>query len=273
MDTCPVVKVIREIHGAGLADEDTGRVALAWQSQSRRKRGGAEDNDDGTISKSVVMDEVAFYITMRKMELARFELSAPSVTACAAKYRSMFRDTIDVTYSELYTRLVDKVVGHTMRDRFVRLIDMLGDMESLIIIKADMLARDGRAINVSLPDMCVGPSVAIVHQPEVLCAAANIIIDYVNNIRIDSLLRTPTGPSRIPHIAAYSGPTPDMTTAVSSIVASTAAGYMAGMQKILSHEVELAMYVRDVEAYHCKVINHLGAVFVVCDQLIDGLRA
>jgi hypothetical protein len=264
---CPVNRVIKEIRGSGMFDDDaedsTARVI---------KLGGS----DGSSGESCVLDEMSFYIMSRRIALARFEISNPTVAGCEAKYKSMFHDIVGKEYKALCWHIIDTALEKKhLYNQFVRLVDLLGAVEELIIARVEALGRAGAPVNVSLPELVLFPHVdrVIVYQPAALAETINQIIRYVNKININSILKEPVAGS-ISAVGVFSGPALDFSTRIEPISSAgrpTVESYMAGMRKILNQELEVAEYVRELEKYHCVIINHMNRIYDVCRQMVGGL--
>lgn len=245
MDACPVVRVINEIRGGGFDDDgDRGLVKLGGG-------GGA----------CFILDDMSFYIMSRKMELARFELTKPSEAACRLKYRIMFPyATTGATYAHIMNNVFKKKYVY---DQFMQLVTLIEKMESLIIDKISNMSA--QQMNVSLPDIILLPDVdQFIHHPAVLCKTMNQIIDYINKIDVNSLLRESVR-TNIAKIECFKGDPPEMSTRF------TPAQNIPDMKKMLDLELSVAGYVKNVEEYHCYVIDHVNEIYDACGRIIDGL--
>lgn len=255
--TCPVVRVIREIRGSGLYDDDNSSNVI--------KLGGA-DNE-------FICDDMTFYITVRKMEFARFELSRPDYAACKQFYAKKFKNIVNIDYSQLYKRIIDDALKKKFLYRqFVDLVEIMGEIEQMVELKVIKSARKGLPINISIPDIFILPHIdqLIIYRTDILAQTMNKIIDYVNKINVNTMLSEPVI-SNIQHVPAFTGDVPVMTTQIPELTASNADEYITGMQSILNHEMVVANYIHSIEKYQCSVINHLNQVYIICKKIIAGL--
>lgn len=260
MTICPVVKTICEIRGAGTYIDDP-----ELHDNNVIKIGGVE----------FVCDDMSFYIMSRKMRLARFELSRPSLIACEAGYSNMFRNVVGIDYATLYTRIIDSALKKKyVYYQFMQLVDLIGEMEQLIIARIDTAGRSGQSINISLPDLFLLPHLdrCIVARPDVLAHTMDKIIEYINKINVNALLKEPVR-GIVPRVAKFSCLAPDMKTVIPPIDASSVEEFISGMHKTLEHEIVVASYIQDIEKYHCMVINHMNQVYDICKKIIDGLTS
>lgn len=250
--SCPVRRVIAEVRGAGL--NESGAVKI----------GGSES------SCTIVCDSMDFYITSRKMDFARFELMNPDIDACARKCDSMFVGT----YAELYRHLIDKVIDRHLYTQFTQLIKLIGDMESVIISKIAIAARTNAAINVTLPNILLLPHIdsVILYRPDLLCLTVNKIIDYMNKINVNVILRSPLI-IKIDRVPMPNIRPIDMSREIERPVAGSAHEYLVGIKRSLDMELEVAAYAQDVEKYHCEIIARLNIVFDYCKKIINGIGA
>lgn len=260
---CPVVKAIGEIRGGGIYSDDAEET-----NNNLIKIGGSDSEVE------FVCDDMSFYIMSRKMELARFELSKPNLAVIEAKYNAMFRDVVGIDYSALYTRIIDRALKKKyIYDQFVQLVDLLGSMEQTIAAKVDALGRKGQPINISLPDIFLLPHVdtLIVYRPDILADTMNKIIDYVNKININALLKEPLN-IHIPRVEKFAGSPPDMKTKIEPVQStSSPEEFLAGMHKILDQELVVAKYIQEIEKYQCEVINHVNKVYDACKKIIANM--
>jgi hypothetical protein len=205
------------------------------------------------------------------MELARFELARPSAELARVRSGRMFH-TADKTYGDVYVRILDRVFRRYIYDDFVQLVDLLGDLEGLIIQRVEVLAREGRPINVSLPDFFLLPDVdkAIIYDPNTLHKTINLIIDYVNALGIDALLPDPHR-VKIAPLEQFAGKAPDMQTKLQLAPTDTSNDTLIWMKKRLTQELEVAEYVREIEGYHCAAISRVQEIRAVCSGLVDKM--
>ncbi len=272
LDSCPIITTIHEIRGAGIyaddQEESTDRLIKVIRADTR----GASSAQQIEY----VMADVSFYMMSRKLELARFEVSNPTLTACKLKHKKMFSSIIGLTNAELCTYIIDKALNKKyLYTQFTRLVDLIGDIEGLIIDQVDALGRDGRQINVSLPNITFLPHIdqLIIYNPTALEQTTNKIIDYINKLNVNSILAAP--------IVTKLRPVPPFrpTVPLDSISqwaddlapTDTVSGYLLDMKKMMSREMLVATYVNEIEKYHCDVINHMTAIYLTCKLLVDGL--
>jgi hypothetical protein len=258
---CPVARAAAEIRGGDIYTDDNE------ESTSRLiKIGGVE----------YVFDDAAFYIMSRKMELARFELRRPSPAQIVVKCKNMF--VVPITRGELYYALIDKIFKNKyVYTQFIKLVDLLGEMEGLIYSHIEHIARNGQPVNISLPDITLLPFIdqLITYRPDILCATMNKIIDYVNRINISAIVKITQ--THIAPMAPFSG---ELTRSDEKIEFN---GEFNGkfdekitiddMKKMLDIELEIASYIRTVEEYHCDVINHMNNVVDACESIIGALSS
>lgn len=252
---CPVVATINEIKGAG------------WYA--------ADDSDDvvvlgGSDSTQYVCDEMSFYMTTRKMDLARFELKRPSVEEYAKFYARGYSEYADITYSEMYTKLIDRALKKKLLyAQFVDLVTLISDMEDLILSRVEAAGRAGQSINVSLPDIILLPHIdsIIIYRADALEKTINKIISYINKINVNSLIKDPVA-INVAHVRGFDAKM-ESQTVIPGVHATTADEYLAGIKMMLEHEIKVAEYIRELEKYQCYVINHLNQVYDICKKIIS----
>jgi hypothetical protein len=263
--TCPVVRAIKEIRGAGLYQdensESTDRVI---------KIGG---NNSPT---ELVCDEISFYIMVRKLELARFELSKPNIEDCRIKYKKMFGEVVGLDYSSLYSRLIDTVLdkSHIYR-QFVELINLIGELEQTIIIVVRTVGTRGTPINMSVPDMFLHPHIdkLIIYRPDILSDTINKVIDYVNKLNINSILTEKITVSVAPVEKFKPKHLPSMDTIINPAENEIPSPekFIEVMQSILGQETEVANYIGEIEQYQCYIINRVNEIYDVVRRMINGI--
>lgn len=260
MNICPVVETIKEIRGSGLWIEDDDQENII-------KLGGSESNT------SIVCDNVAFYMMTKKMDFARFKLSKPNYNACKSKYHKDFKK-ITGTYAEVYTRLIDNVLKKNyMYTQFTDLVDLIYNMELLIVSRVESESRAGHNINISLPDIILLPHIdkLIIYRPDILTETINKLINYINKVNINSIIKDNIR-ADIPNVEKFDKKL-DMATKIISREdePGDAEEYITEMNILLDQEMIVADYVREIEKYHCIVINYLNKVYDVCKKLIAAL--
>lgn len=252
---CPVVVAIESIRGGFYGGEtQCGENNLV-------KLGGSDSSSE------FICDDMTFYMMQRKMELARFELSRPDAEQQKIKCISMFRDTSDATYYQIYVRLIDRALKKKyIYDQFVQMIDLIDEMEQLVAARVELAGRKGIPINISIPNIFFLPHIdqVIIYRPDVLADTINKIIDYMNNLNLNAILKTPIM-NKIAHVDKFTGQL-DMTARIDAVD-----GTLEGMHSALNKELEVATYIREIEKYQCGVINHVNNVYDKCKKIIDSL--
>ncbi len=254
MDTCPVVQAVSEIYGGNIYEDEecTARVI---------KIGG---ND-------VVFDDASFYIMSKKMEYARLAVN-PSLEILSNRYQLMHKAS---NYESLYKHIISQVFDKKyLYNQFIRLINLIGDIGELIVTKCNHAARSGHAINVSLPNIDLLPTVdvLIVEDPLILHQTINNIIDFITKINVNSLCKLP-GNLHVDKIQPFAAPGLDMSTTIALGNPKTEEEYLGAIKSLVDHEIIVATYVREVESYHINAINTINKIFAKCDELITRLGA
>jgi hypothetical protein len=187
----------------------------------------------------------------------------------------MFGDIAGATQSVLYFRLVDKIISKTvLYTQMNNLRELLSAMVDLIISKINRLRN--QPINITLPGQLPEIDAIIAYRPDILTRVCNNLITYVNEINVNSLLKTPLTVS-VPLVVSFSGSEPGTVNtervqkALHIDVAHDAAGYIKIMDETLEFEMEIADHIHALERYHCTVINALNPAYHVCQQIINGL--
>ncbi len=248
---CPVVSAIEEIRGGGWEDDCMGDTNVV-------KIGGIE----GSI---YVSDDVQYYMMTKKMEIARFELSQPGLVECRIKYH------VILNRSRTVSGVINRTLPSHLYRQFVELVDIIGSMEDVILLRIKTLNRTGRYCNLSIPDIILLPNIdqIIIYRPDILCQTMNKIIDYVNKINVSALLKTPIV-AQISKVSALEIEPPIIANFTETIF-STADEYIAEIKKINTEEMKVCEYVKNIEKYHVEVINHMNQVYDYCQKIIDNM--
>ncbi len=262
---CPVVEAINAIRGGGIYKDD-----MEDDPSAIVRVGGVE----------YVMNDISYYISSRKIELARFELSRPTLQACKAKYKKTFAPLTGLTYSALRVHIIDRAIDRPFAyEAFINIVDLIGKIEELIIDVVATLARKGKPINISLPDMLFLPHIdrIIVYDPAAMEHTMNKIIEYINKLDVGSITDAPKLTQRIPNVARFIPPAAVDDMAHSTVVSpdtstlSTPEDYIAAMKTISEAETHVTEYVSGIEKYHCVVVGHMQQVYDRCALLVDSL--
>lgn len=246
---CPAMAAIREIHGSGIYTDDDSRVV---------KIGGAE----------IVVDDVSYYMMIRKIELARFELARPTEGQCAAKYASMFHSSIGLDFTAMYSHILDKSLNKRhIRAHFIQLVDMISAMEEVISAKIAKMGMADEPINVSLPNVFLLPHIdkLLAYRPDVLADTMNQLVDYMNKLNVNAIISAPIT-SRLDPVAPFTATPPTIVMGPRTPTET----HLAAMKRLLAQEELVALYVREVETYHVAVMNS-GAIYDRCKKIIDTI--
>lgn len=236
---CPVVAAIREIRGAGLddIDGDGGRTVII---------GGH----------ARVVDEVAFYMMTAKLELARFELSAPG-PAAIARFATSHQWTTPTDTRAVYERVIRQTVG---RSGLVEQLDavetMLFQLAELVMTRVDQLSAEGKPIDVSIPGHMPAITPDVLYRPDLLAEVVRGLITWVDHLSIDSIIQRPPRPDGIGLSIPLTPPSPPEPKKINAVGKSSPAT-MADLRARHNAEMEVCELVRGVETFHCSVITAL----------------
>ncbi len=262
--TCPLVQAINQIRGGGFYND------------------GAEESD-GTIVKigggdtEYVCDDTSYYINVRFIELARFELSKPNVEQCKAKFNKLFGwMSENATRRDVCRRMIDaSSMKALVYNQFIKLIDILGKLNDFIVAAVVDAGRQGRRVNVSIPDILFPPDVDvyIIYNTKLLTHTMNLVLSYMSKLNINDLLDAPITekfdviPDFKPSVDLNFG---EKIPAASAL--QTPEQYMARMKALLQFEADTAKYVQEVEKYNCGVVNQVNRVFSVVEKIIRHVK-
>ena len=252
--SCPVVRVISEIKGSGVFKSD-----LEYTNDRVVKIGGNDSNVEQ------VCDNIQFYIMTRMLDMARFELSRPTLDQCRNKSVSMFNNTAGKTYSQIYDMLMTKC--NKLSKQFDGLIKVMDDFEKHLLSKISKLTE----INITLPDVVFIPDTEIlIYRPDILKYTIDKIINYVNAINVNSILCTPVT-TNIELTPEFKTSALNWDTIIDQPTGSTSEEYIISMQKSLDSEMIVAEYANSVEKYQVDIINHMNTVYDILKKIIKGL--
>jgi hypothetical protein len=246
--SCPVVVAIKEIYGSGVYDTDQPTYIV----------GG---ND-------VVIDDVTFYTSMRKLTLARFELKKPDANACAVFYTRHFAHIAGKSHEDIKRLIIDAIPKHVL-STINNLIDLVEQLESSIVMKMENLSRELSTcnLNATLPSLTITTTDAIMYNTELVTTATNAIIDYNNTIQLTCLEDITV--DIVDKLDAF---TVESTGNISELVeAETSEQYFAVMHKMLQEEMVVAEYVKKIEQYHINAICKLNQVLKSLEKIINVL--
>lgn len=271
--TCPVVKALTEIRGgwlgAGTDGEDHSTKVI--------KIGGA-----GGVE--YVNDNVAYYITSRKISLARLRLQMRSGQSSARLPAAVvqFAHLNGKKYKEIFMHLVNHVVRrHYLLDQLVGLIDLINQLEIIVSIKSAELARQNQPTNISLCSLVIPPeyTAAVTYNPAALYIVARHIITYINKMNLNSIsaaetaapprMEAPIAPdelsAEIANFADKQAPQFDLN------VTASPEQLLSQLEELLRHEEIVAEVVQKMEKYQCEVINKLNPAYDIIVGVLNGM--
>jgi hypothetical protein len=280
--SCPVVRTIEELYGgyeysSQQPNDDSTRTTLI--SPSGISGGGSSSLD-------ISMESAKFYITMRKLQFARAELTVSrgptDVTTDVTPIQSALTDALnDVTtptdsstptalgdnavyfermfknyYGKTSKQILEEVIGQSRRKLYLvitRTIDIIEVMEGLCSGK---LARDFPS-GMSLPTIYFDPEALESSDPEALHREINKIIDYANKVCVGGVKTTISPMSNFDKkLREFTVPAP-------------AAKSIAEYRQLLDLDMEVATYAHALEQHHCAAIKKLGEVMNLCQRVVD----
>jgi len=249
MDVCPVVKCIKEIKGGAAYTKDKHAASLVLG-------GGPEE---------YICDETSYHIMLRKITVSRFELTRPESAGISAMYKKMFAG---YPPGYLYHYLIDKILDKKYPVRqFVRVIDIIGEMEKLIMSKIAIYGKQGLHINVSLGDIVLDPTVykIMMYRPDILQNVVNSIVNYTNKLNVNAILKQRIT-SNISLLAEFTHVRP-----AAAIDPAAQVSTMEELKAAVAREVLMCEHLHQLEVYHCTAVGKLGEVYSVCKKIITDI--
>lgn len=258
---CPLIVAIGDIRTGGFYSDD------------------AEDLDNAVVcvgggDTEYVCDDTSYYLNLRMIEIARFELAKPDLEKCRAKFERMYGWLQGKTREQLYRKLIDdSQMKRLLYRQFLSLVEAIVRLEDLISVKVIEHSRKGKPINVTIPDIMLLPHIdtQIIYEPAVLTKTMNAILGYMDKLNIGSMLSGPIGetfelvPDFAPtHIPNFKDIAPKLRAPLGS-----PEQYINEMKILLSFETETTKYIQELERYHCLVINHVNKVHRVMKKIIE----
>lgn len=260
---CPVVRTIKEIY-----------------KRTNSYDGGSETEDvkltlvGGEEKMPVIYGDMDFYMTVRKLEVARFELGKPDIEKCT-RYL-LAHPFANKSYHDVYITILRASPSKSFLYRqFVDLYNMVKTMEMTIM---ENIGKYKKCVNISLPSLAINGSVdvAMLYKPNILQQIAEALVDYMNELDISciasSVSRPGDKPSRKKFKLEAKPPTViDMKKIVPHISGDslTTTSAIEKIHEILSCEIEVANYIRQIEGYQAEIIDVMNDIFAQCQLIVD----
>jgi hypothetical protein len=246
--SCPVVRAIEELYGSFDYAASNGASEYIPSGVS----GG------GYTSTSVSMESAKFYITMRKLQYARAELSAGNlgadtpianalgVSAGSKYFERMFAQYYGKNSQQILAEILGR--GGGLYLAMTRAVDIIDIMEGVC---CTVLARDFPS-GMSLPTVVFDPdAIENINRPVNICREVNKIIDYANKLCIGGVT------TKIPPLPEFTAQLRDFTFA------------RAEYSQLFAEDMEVAEYAHALEQYQCAAIEKINAVMELCQSVID----
>lgn len=249
---CPVVAAINEIQGAGLLDEEDSRIVNIV---------GADE--------PIIHDEMSFYITKRKLDFARFELSKPNADECRIKYDKMFRDIAGRNYEQVYIYLLLQLDSRYIAEQFAKIFDIIIYTGQLIAQK--IIIHPTANISIGAEPYIPQNIYSIIMRPTALTICINQICRYISSLNIASIIG-PDIDQNIPQLAPFKKSFDLNRSIINTDMTDKSADQCLDIiRDMLSQELEIARYVRDIELYQCDALNHLYRAYAICEKIVTRL--
>lgn len=235
---CPVVATIREIKGS--AEYKRGGSAVI---------GGEE----------YCFDNAMFLYNIRKLELARLEMSRPDLTTLQArpyKYRT-FRDIMAeiTTQANMQASHMDPMYP----------IELAHDAVRLFFATLTKKITKSRDANVTIPhlDFTGDPTDAI-----------NALVKFVNGVNVNSLLREPSKHAKIQLLRPPQLVEPDLDTpaGVDTTAATSPDEVITALKAALAAEEVVYTYAAAVERSDCAIAAKAAEVVAALVELTGLLK-
>lgn len=230
---CPVVAAIREIKGS--AEYKRGGSAVI---------GGNE----------YCFDNAMFLYNIRKLELARLELSRPDLTTLRArpyKYR---------TFSDISA----EIGSHSAH--LERAIGLASGAVAAFFAALTKKISQSRSANITIPHL--GDTTG---DP---LTAVNALVTFVNGLNVNSLLREPLTRGKIQLLAAPSHPEVDLSarTGVETTTATSPGEIIAALKTALAAEEAVYLHAASVESFQCAAAAKAAEVVAALSEMAVLLK-
>lgn len=274
--SCPVKQAIKEIRGSGIVDDAEWKVAYlrgigpehghyAMYPEEYKPSGHVNlsrvEGGTATPLAMYICDDTAFYITTRKIMLARFELEEGMPEQCEAFIAANLAHLPGRSRQDIAVGLIESILQDHVKTQLMALAALLDQLEQYLLAKIEVAARSGKKFKVSIPNLAFDVEIdaGAAHDLPRLQWTLNSIITYVNNLHLGDLVA-----GKPPQIAPLEDP-PQLSGA-DMIVARD-----GGVAELVGEELDILEYVRAVEQYRCRAIGKMNEIYDVCRGLIDGL--
>ncbi len=253
---CPVINARREIKGSH------------WYKAENVINGGATG-----IDCEMTYGEMCFYMSTRRMDVARFQLKKPSLGPCVVYLTRLVY--AGKSYKWLYNHIIAQMPFTILYRAFTRTYDILihfGEyMSDLVVARA----HKGSPINVSLPDLTLGPAtdMAVIMHPGALHDSIKAFLKYLGAFNVKSLVGT--GGITIPKHLATPPQEINMETTIPEafdMETLTAEIALEKINALLKHELTVAEYIYAIEVYHVAAIETMNAIQQACANYIKNTK-
>lgn len=257
-EKCPVVAAIEKLRVGGFyADEDD------YKSEFLVVVGEGEESHE------YICDDAIFYLTVRSIDVARLKISKPDLAKCKERFESWFGGVSGSTYAQVYKRILSQSESRKLLvDRFARVMDLLKRLEDWLLLRVHELARAGKPINVTLPDIIWydNGNDNRKDSPAAVRDMVNQLVDLVNRFNLGSLLHKHKLTKHLP-LDDFQTPQPDWSKKVPDFKPTTVDEYIRDMEAMIDIETEVGGYIKAVSKYYCDAINKLGELAEECQKI------
>lgn len=252
--TCPIVKAFDSLKSGGWDPDDQ-------TSDENLITGGGD--------KAYVADDVCYRVNFVTLSVARLEASKPTPDKLRAKLAELFpyySAGRPLRYNDIYLYLLkDMLTANIMGGKLITMVQKVLYLNAWIFGKVMDAARAGRPINVTIPPLTVPPIRADGPlEPTKIMSVLNGVEAYITGLNLGDLL----GKITLPKPELSEPPKPPV---MSKEVAVPAAGPdLAIMKALLAAELEVCEYLRHLEKYQCKMINHVNSIYDTLHSLMQN---
>lgn len=260
---CPAMAAVLEIKSGGW-DVSPDAVMIGG-------RGGEE----------VVCDSVNFYVTSRRLRIARLQIDAAAraknnpadmdhigdtfARTCDQMFGKHWKDGRPISRGELYERIMSEVGAGGIRAQIFAILDAIAALERLVMNSAIKSAR-----SLTLPDIVLPAEadLAAFYVPAAARAICNRVVDYVNQLNINAILAEPV----VARIKPLTDPAPEtLPRPGDPWYFGQFPASIDDLSSAFSAEIGVAEYAKSAEKFHVVVAKKMCEVFEVIEKMTDGL--
>lgn len=228
------------------------------------------DNEDTNVVKGgndmqFISDNMIYYTTYKKIEIARLSLTDFESAEYTRKYKQLFGSIAGKSYQQIYEKHINETMSPILYNNINDLLALVNKMEDLVMLK---LINNKRTLNLTLPTFEVEIDKTDMYDPEKITNIVNQLVSRINILNINTLLSAPINSNITKSEIKLEKP---QWFGKDRSIRKLTSATMADINNAMKAEQEILDYLILIERHYAGLANKIYEAIQICKKIVDNI--